>query len=235
MTEEAGRLGENAREIIKLYPHVFHMAELGSWEGIRRHGLLSTEALADLFELDGASRRSLLSRHRSDAVALEDEELGTVLVRDQIPMSDKGLRRALEDSQLAPEDWYRILNRKVFFWVSRERVGRLLDARAYRDRPHEVLVVETEPLVREYHDRIVLSPMNSGATKPYPHPRGAETFRPVEEYPLSAWQEKRRYSSTEPVVELAVDYEVPNIVSFVARVEIWRRDELVDVTYKAED
>ena len=38
--------------LISRYPTLYHMAEDGSWESIQRHGLLSTSALLDRFEIE---------------------------------------------------------------------------------------------------------------------------------------------------------------------------------------
>lgn len=231
MIDDPGELGGNAEEILDRYRRVYHMTESGSWRNIRRHGLLSTEALLDLFEVPDSRRRELLCEHRPESITISHPDFGAAVVRDQKPMSYLGLERALEDSDLSPEDWLRFLNEKVFFWVTRERVQRLLCAQAYRDREHEVLVVRTEPLVTNYYDQIVLSSMNSGATKPYPHPRDETTFQGLEEYPLTRWKRKRSGSRTEPVVELAVDYAVPDVWGFVERVEVWKRDDVIRVPY----
>jgi hypothetical protein len=56
------------------------------------------------------------------------------IVRDQKPMSDAKLKNCLEPG-ISPQQWYEILNDKVFFWVSREKLNKLLHARAYRTGP----------------------------------------------------------------------------------------------------
>ncbi len=38
-------------DLITQFPQHYHMAEAGTWEGIRRYGLLSTTALLDAFEI----------------------------------------------------------------------------------------------------------------------------------------------------------------------------------------
>jgi len=48
---------------------------------------------------------------------------------------------------------YETLNGKVFFWLTAERLTRLLSARAYRTNTHCVLTMETLPLVRKYAAR----------------------------------------------------------------------------------
>jgi hypothetical protein len=58
-------------------------------------------------------------RHRPVSATLRD---GTML-RDQKLMSPTTLLRCL-DSGLQPEDWYEILNCKVFFWADCGRLNR---------------------------------------------------------------------------------------------------------------
>jgi hypothetical protein len=129
-------------------------------------------------------------------------------------MSDAGLIRALEVG-LTPTDWYRILNRKVFFWLTPERLQTLRDARAYRNRRQTVIVIETQKLLERHADRVSLSPMNSGCTKPVPYPRGTLTFARIGEYPFA----DRVRRGLEPVVELAVDYLVSNVTDLLVSVQ----------------
>lgn len=44
-------MGVTPEELANLYPRLYHMAEPGSWESIRRYGLLSTSSLLSLFEI----------------------------------------------------------------------------------------------------------------------------------------------------------------------------------------
>jgi Family of unknown function (DUF7002) len=202
-------------ELLSDCPTLYHMAEDGSWPSIRERGLLSTSALLDLYALTGPARVRIEARRRNAGVALERTGLPRATVRDQLPMDDAGLRRCLP-AHLGPEDWYRLLNQKVFFWLTRERLIKLLKAGAYRDRPHTVIEVCTRKLVAAHRQRIWFCPMNSGCTKPYPHPRDEQTFQRIPDYPYSYWRARRRRG--ERVVELAIDYSVPNITEFVTRV-----------------
>ncbi len=77
------------------YPVLYHMAEDGSWESIRRVGLLSTSALLDRFEIEGEQRRKIESERRPEIVAIEHPKLGRVLVRDNKPMQEKSLEKCL--------------------------------------------------------------------------------------------------------------------------------------------
>jgi Family of unknown function (DUF7002) len=109
------------------------------------------------------------------------------------------LRKSLQDCTV--EEWYRLLNGHVFFWLTKELLKTLLCARAYRNSPHIVLTVETLPFVKRHSERIVLSP-NSGNTQPIAHPRGLQTFQKMRNYPF---QERAKYGDYYQVVELAVE------------------------------
>src|SRR5271167_580729 len=122
------------------------MAEQGSWPSIRNYGLLSTTALLDRYGIPGAARAAIESKRRPASVPLERNGLDRAVVRDQLPMDDRGLTRCLEDG-LSPEEWYRILSAKVFFWLTRERLLRLLNAGTYRLQEHDVLVLDAKPLI----------------------------------------------------------------------------------------
>jgi hypothetical protein len=201
-------------ELSTRFPRLYHMAAQGSWPYIERHGLLSTSALLDLFEIHGAQREEIESRHRPECVTIGHENIGSAVIRDQRPMDDGGLRRALTDG-LVPRDWYRILNDKVFFWLTRDRLERLLTAKAYRDKRQTVILLNTRALLELHSDRVFLSPMNSGCTKPFPHARGKKTFLSLREYPFY----ERLSRHLEPIVELAVSHGVEDIGDLALRVE----------------
>lgn len=206
-------------ELIRDCPTLYHMAERGTWPSIRLHGLLSTSALLDLYKIQGPEREAIEGRRRPECVTIDHPVLRPIVIRDQKPMDDAGLRMCLLDG-LSPEDWYRWLNRRVFFWLTRERLLRLLNARPYRHDEHDVLELDTASLVAAYRPAITLSPINSGTTKPFPSTaskRGRATFLPIAEYPYARWRSNGRKPG-ERVVELTVDYGVPDVTRFVRRV-----------------
>jgi hypothetical protein len=202
--------------LISRYPTLYHMAEDESWESIRRHGLLSTSALLDRFEVEGEERFAIESARRPEIVRVEHPEHGVALVRDNKPMHEKALERSLVD--MTPREWYEHLNRRVFFWVQCKRLLKLLGARAYRDRPHLVLEVDTAALLERHAERVSLSPINSGATFALgPAPRGPNTFRRIAEHP-----------EDRSIVELSVDYAVPDAADFVLSVSRWHGVERLE-------
>jgi hypothetical protein len=199
--------------LVSRYPTLYHMAEDGSWESIRRQGLLSTSALLDRFEIEDEQRLAIESARRPEMIRVVHPHYGTAFVRDNKPIQEKALERCLLG--MTPREWYEHLNRRVFFWVERKRLLKLLGARAYRDRPHLVLEVETAGLLERHAERVTLSPINSGATFALgPAPRGPGTFRRIADH-----------SDDKPVVELSVEYAVPDIAELTLRVRRWRGTE----------
>ncbi|GGE21488.1 hypothetical protein GCM10011390_46010 [Aureimonas endophytica] len=199
-------------ELLADCPRLFHMAEAGSWPAIRRHGLLSTSALLDLCDVAPERRPAIEAARRPAGIELQGPDGERILIRDNKPINDAALARVL-DGGLVPEDWYRLLNGRVFFWLSEKRLRRLLEAGSYRAARHDVLTLDARALVEAHRDRIALSPINSGTTGRFPQRRGPETFRAIPDYPYAEWRRKR--SKGERVVELTVDHGVPDVERFV--------------------
>ena len=195
------------------------MAERGSWDSIRERGLLSTSALLDLYGVTGAKRKAIESMRRPSSIPVEASGLPKAVVRDQIPMTDARLNQCLP-AHITPTDWYELLNTKMFFWLTRDRLHRLTGGRTYRGKTHDVMEVDTRSLIEAHRDRIWLCPMNSGNTFPMPHPRDESTFLRIADYPYHLWRKKRPRG--ERVVELAVDHSVSDICQYVTRVVVIR-------------
>lgn len=202
-------------DLVAHHPRLWHMAEDGSWPSIQAHGLLSTRALLDLYGVHGAQRAAILAERRPSSVALQAAGLPGAVVRDQKPMSDPRLRKCL-DAGLAPSDWYGLLNGKTFFWLDRERLEKLLEARAYRASPHVVIEVDTAKLLAAHRARVMLCAINSGATLFTPPRRGMSTFLPIADYPYNPT--KRGRAKGKPPVEFVVEHSVPDIAAHVVRV-----------------
>jgi hypothetical protein len=192
-------------DLVVRYPRLFHVAESGSWPSIEQHGLLSTTALLDRFEVTGAERVALEAVRRARSVTLVHGEHGSAVLRDQIPLNPTTLARCLVG--MTPGEWYQTLNRRVFFWLTEERLERLLAARGNRGRPHDVLTVDSTSLVTAHESKITLAHLNTGTTVFRAPERGPDTFQSIAAY------------ARRNVVELAVDYSVPDIAAHTLRVE----------------
>jgi hypothetical protein len=175
------------------------MAHVGAWPSIERFGLLSTTALLDLFEIGGERREQLESSKRSRSEEINHPTHGRALLRDQIPLNERKLAKALQDG-LTPRDWYRLLNRKAYFWGPESRLKILREAREYNDHRQTIIVIDTGQLIARHGERISLCHMNSGATQPMAFPRGLSTFLSIDSYdgrppPCSSGKPMRRVGS----------------------------------------
>jgi hypothetical protein len=215
---------------VELYPRLYHMAEEGTWESIRERGLLSTSALLDLFEINGNERFVIESQHRSESIVIEHRVHGRAVIRDQKPMRETSLLKCLID--MTPREWYELLNRKVFFWPTRERLLGLLAAKAYRDRTHCVLTIDTQRLFESQLNSIKLSPINSGSTIYKPQTRGRHTFSLPKDYPYEERRKKRGVPNA--VAELCVDYSVPGIEAVVSRVCHMEGPQEIELIYDSD-
>lgn len=222
------RVGISAGQLVEYHPRLYHMAQEDAWDNIRKRGLLSTTALLDLFEKDGPERFVLESQYRPESTPIEHEIYGTAVIRDQKPMPESSLRRCLVG--LTPRQWYEILNRKAFFWLSQERLFRLLSARAYGNKTHCILTVDTAQLVNRYSESIMLSAINSGSAIFKPQLRGPDTFHRLNEYPFEAWRKQR--GRKDAIAELCVEYSVPDIAELVTKVAHMNGSRELEVLYE---
>ena len=205
-------------ELVAAFPRVYHMAHKDSWPSIREHGLLSTSALLDLFEIEGEGRRAIEAAHRPDSVTIAHPIHGQAVVRDQKPMSDSKLTSCLTHG-MRPEDWYRHLNQRVFWWATRDRLESMVGARAYRGDPHTVLTVSTRRLVDRYLDVVQVATINTGSTAYRAVPRGRETFVPLRDFDYDASRRKR--GPQRAIAEVVVNHAVPDVRDLILRVERW--------------
>lgn len=204
----------NPEALADLHPRLFHMTADGAWPHIRRHGLLSTAAILDRVGVEGTLRRDLEETRRTESVVLETDTGDRFVLRDQKPLHLGKLERCLVDMTVS--EWILLLNRKVFFWPSRQRCEELLGAQAYRDKAHTVIEVETAALLTAYRESITLSRINAGSVLYNPPKRGAFTFVPLGEVPFDEWRRKRGRSRA--VAEVAVEYAVRDVADLATEV-----------------
>jgi hypothetical protein len=195
------------------------MAEVGTWPSIKQRGLLSTSAALDHLGIEGAARAQYETQHRPEKMTI-GQGTEAIVLRDQKPMPPDRISKALVDGT-TPEEWYKFLNGKVFMWAEEKRLLNLLNARPYRKLEHDVLTIDTALLVAKYKDKMSLCRMNSGNTFPMWLKRELNDFKSIEAYPA------RKVGKPEKtVVEVVVDYAVPDLVDFVMRVRRMRAKEV---------
>ena len=208
-----------------LPPTVYHLTQVENWPSIEQHGLLSTQALLDLAGLKGKEREHVEHQHRAKSIVLPNG----VVISDQKPMPPTALARCLHS--LTPEQWYALLNSKVFFWLDTERLSRL--RRVYRTQPQILIGIDTEQLLARHAEQIALTPINTGNARRQPAQRGLCTFVPYETWLASGWTSETEALQTRPRLrshppaELTVAYAVPNVMDFVVDVRRLEAGELL--------
>lgn len=211
-------------KLIQRHPTIYHMAEAGSWDSIRARGLLSTTAALDHLGIGPGERERFESEHRAQMMTAGRADQGGILLRDQKPMPPSRLEKALP-AGVSVADWYRLINGKVFFWVQEERLMRLL--KSYGNEPHDVLEVDTASLLKAHAGNVSLCRMNSGNTLPFPHPRTPGDFQRIADYEVRA-----NGTPIKPIVELVVDYHVPDIADHVRAVRRMQGDRDLGILWK---
>jgi len=199
-------------QLSNLFPHLYHMAHRDSWEGIQCHGLLSTVALLKLFDVSAEERVSILTKQRTGSIPIEHEKYGRAVIRDQKPLIRSKLEPSLDDCSF--QQWLEMLNSRVFFWLTRDRLQTLMCAREYCADQHVVFALDTLRVATDFKERITLARMNTGNTRPFAHRRGLATFSRMADYPFQERIQRR----LEPVVELAVEVGVTDIMRYAVEV-----------------
>lgn len=199
-------------ELAKRHPELYHVTEPGAWSSIQRYGLLSTSRLLDLFEIETLQRTLLETSRRAVAVSLHNPSHESVILNDQAPLNEEALKRCLDDN-LTPDEWLKLLNKRVFFWPSKENLHRHLNARFNRTRSREILIVNTLSLSQAYAENIELCPINSGVTFRKAARRGKSTFTPLLKYSFAEWSKLR--GQRDKVQELTVLHQIPDITNHI--------------------
>jgi len=192
-------------------PHIYHMSEKGSWPQIQEIGLLSTSALLDCCGCNGAERFEIESQLRKRKKTIKHPELGDIYVRDQIPMMDWPDQDIyldkLLDNGVIRQEWFEFLNGKVFFWVTKNELVKMICAWQYSDEPQWVITINTKDLLEEYVDEAYVSFQNTGSLYSR-RKRGPKSFIPFNECRASSG-----------IIELAIDNGVPNLSDFTISVD----------------
>lgn len=199
--------------LMELPDRLYHLAESANWSSIRHHGLLPASNLLDLAHVFGPDRNQLERQQR-----LEHTELPNgVQIRDQRPMPRAALEACLVG--MTPEEWYSLLNARIFFWLDPDRLNR--QRTACEPRRQVVLTVDTAGLVRNYSRQLEVTPINSGNARRRPARRGAATFVPYALWMESGWASEAaalgvpERSRSRPPAEVTVVGAVPDVMRFV--------------------
>jgi hypothetical protein len=189
---------------------VYHLLDAMNWRSVRKHGLMSARRLIELCrpQEDGAWRC-----HRPTSQRLASG----VMIRDQKPMPPKVLARCLTNG-VEPEDWFELLNSKVFFWLDRQRLNR--QRLACKASPQIALLLDAAGLLVNYSALATVTPINTGNALRAAALRNLSTFVPYKRWLIDGWEyEKipgagRRHKNHRPV-ELAICDAIPDVMDYV--------------------
>lgn len=187
------------------YPQLFHVAFAAGWEGILRNGLWSAEELTRLLGWPQQQREKWLARRRQEVGGFEDEQLGRVTFRDHKAIPKAGLGYALVG--VSESEWYRELNRRVYFYVDRADADGLVAA--YSEE-QVILTVDTERLVRACEDRVAVATINTGYALRRPARRGLDTFTAIRDFPADR---------AARIAEFTVERGIEKMAEFTTTVE----------------
>lgn len=201
-------------DLAQLHPRLFHVTAAGGARDILERGLLSTRDILDRWELPEAMKQTLTRQRRPLSRTLTHPRHGTITINDNAPLHEGKLARVLDDG-LVPGDWLEMLNSRVFFFVRKQQVERLSNARLNRDRARDVIVIDTLGLARAYCDRMEIVPINSGNTNHNAARRGRATFAPLPDTDYPAWRRRRGRVAPDTIKEIAVRGSIPDIADFV--------------------
>jgi hypothetical protein len=186
-----------------LPPVAWHLTRAENWPGIRRDGLLSTEALLRRHHPGNAD--TLLRTHRRAALALPD-----AVITDQKPMPPAALRPALPPGT-TPGQWYALLNGYVFLSLQWRRVVALRGT--YLERPMVLMAFDTARVLAASPGAAVTA-FNTGSAMRGAAPRSAASFVLVGRWLQDGWasehRDSPRRSATRPA-ELVVPHGLPGL------------------------
>src|SRR4051812_16886855 len=115
-----------AEDFIRHHPELYHVARADTWPSIVSRGLLGASAALDHFGILGPARLRFESAHRNESMSIFPGHPTDIILQDQKAMPPDRLEAALFGTGLTPEDWYRTMNTKVFFWASWEALYRFV-------------------------------------------------------------------------------------------------------------
>ena len=214
--------------LVDTYPKLIHIAHVDAWPSLERHGLLCTSRLLDLFEVDPTRREAIERRRRPDSVTVTHPSFGMATIRDQAPLLEKRLERALQGMTLS--EWYELLNAHVFLWPTTGRMLTMLGAAAYRDLPQLVVTLDTGDLMRSHEHAILLSRINSGATRPFAWERGRHTFQSLAEYPLD--ERIQSVGKTRAVAEVLVRSAIKPLTDVAESAVVWKGGQPAETSWR---
>jgi len=205
-------------ELGRLHPKLFHVSAAGAAKSILEHGLFSTECILTRWNVPPEQMQILMSKRRSKPVSLDHPTHGRVTISDNAPLSETKLAKVLDDN-LTVGEWLEMLNRRVFFFVSRNQLSKLVESRLNKRAAKDILIFDTSRLVRAYREFVEIVPINSGNTNHNAARRGLATFAPLLQTDYAHWRRQRANKTPDVIKEISVRSSIRDISNFLIDVE----------------
>jgi hypothetical protein len=188
------------------------MVDVANWESVLANGLCSAAELIRASVSDEKARE-VICAHRGDTLVLPNGNR----LRDQVPMPPSSLVKCL-DTGLTPADWYALMNSKIFFWSSVERLNRHRAACAAREQM--VLVLDFQRVVGSYSARLQVTPINTGFAQRQAARRGLRSFVNWERWVTHRWADEAvvgepMRSPRHPIVEITIQNQMSDVVALL--------------------
>lgn len=177
------------------FPRLYHLTFASNLPSIREHGLLSAQALSDLYRFSPEERDAVLKQRRRCI-----QQLHGITLRDQHAAQESKMKSCLVG--VTVPEWITLLNSKIFFFVSKQKAEVL--AKSYGDYDNLLLEVDTAALLATHAEYASLCRINSGSFLYNPRPRGRASFIPLHAY---SYKNKR-----DTPAELSIDQTIPEIL-----------------------
>lgn len=146
------------KEFQKKRPCLYHLTSNKNLTNISSGKLLfSTKQIVKLTKTSD----EILRKKRTNHITIGDGET-TFDIRDQRPISEKLLRGCLLDG-MTLEEYYELLNERVFWWPTLDRLSRHFNKYAF-EKP-KIICVKTSELFEVNPDNVEFSRLNSGALR----------------------------------------------------------------------
>ena len=205
-------------EFAERVPRLFHVTDRQAWPLIERHGLLSTNSMIDRFVRDPERADRLRSERRGKPVPLYEGETGErAMLNDNIPLIFSRLAGALDDG-LTPVDWLQLLNKRVYFFPSREKADSFIEAGRRGGRTKLMLTFDAHSLATAHLDRLFIAPINTGSALRTPARRGHAIFAPVASVSWDEFAARRATIKKSPdtVAEVSLLGDLPDAANHLA-------------------
>lgn len=170
-------------KFLELRPKLYHLTHKDNLESIKESNkIYSTDYIV---KKSGITEPESFLKTRRVKLKKVNFNGSEIYIRDQIPLHPSMINKAM-DGTCTPGEYIYLLNKKVFFWPTKDRLERHYNT--YKDQNPVILILDTKEIYDLNKERVKFCRLNSGALRANfyhggkPPPRGLNTFKSPEDY-----------------------------------------------------